>query len=189
MLRLFTETLGRFLTSSLSELPEKPVASFALPGSVTGQNALNIFLLTLTEDAELRSNDNVNERVGLEWIALPPPIRLKCTYIVSAWPSTDDQAEAALIQLRLLSAAFKVLASVKTLPPGWLPEPMKQPDLPEPVIELIKDELSNRPEFWAASGCLFHPAFAFSATLSLPADDTKYDHVVETVLVDYQINK
>jgi len=187
LLRLFTETLGAFLTSRLSHLSEKPVASFALPGSVAGENALSLFLAAMTEDEDLRSNDGIHERVGLEWVTKLPPVRLKCTYIVSAWPASSDPAESALAQLRLLSAAFKIFASIHTLPPGWLPEPFKAPGLPEPVISLAKDDLSASPEFWAATGCLFHSAFAFTATISLPADDAAYDHVVEDVLVDYEL--
>ena len=189
MLRLFTETIGEFLTDQLSELPEKPLVSYALPGSIAGRNALSIFLIGMTEDEELRSNEQQYLRVGAEWISQPPPIRLQCSYIVSAWPAAEDSAQAALIQLRLMCAAFRVFASIKTMPPGWLPAPMKIPGLPEPLIGLTKDELSGRPEFWAAAGCSFHAAFAFTATLALPAAETRYDHIVEKVLVDYMINK
>ena len=189
VLRLFTETLGKFLISQLSDLPEKPVVSYALPGSVAEQNALNIYLVSMTEDVELRSNETINERVGLEWISVQPPVRLQCTYVVSAWPASDNPADAALTQLRLLSAAFRVFASVKTLPPGWTPESLKGPGLPEPAIGLVKDDLSGRPEFWAAAGCLFHPAFAIAATISLPVEDKQYDYLVEEVLVDYEINE
>jgi hypothetical protein len=188
MLNLFTEALGRYLVSRLSALPEKPVASFALPGAVPGQNAVNLFLSAMAEDMELRSNEPRFERLGLEWVSMPPPIRLKCSYIVSAWPSPDKPSEeAAFIQLQLLSEAYKTMATLKTLPAAFLPGPMADPGLPRPAIALSQDDLSSRPDFWMSAGCTFHPAFTFTASFSMPVTGKQHDHLVEEVQVDYLI--
>lgn len=187
MLRLFTESLGAFLLSRLSTLPEKPVVSFALPGAIPGQNALNIFLSTMMENAELRSNEPQYDRTEFGAFAVPPPLRLKCTYIVSAWPATEDPNQAAFIQQELLSEAYRVLAAFNKLPPAFIPAPMKADGLPAPVIELQKGEFQNRPEFWIAAGCAFHAAFSFTATVSLPAVAERYDHLVEELQIGYQL--
>jgi len=188
MLRMFTEALGQYLISRLSGLPEKPVVTYALPGAARDRDALNVYMTSMEEALELRTNEQRYERRGLEWITAQPPLRLRCAYIVSAWPASGDPAEAALAQLRLLNAAYKVIAKLKTMPPAALPDPMKGQGLPLPVISLAKDELSSRPEFWISAGCAFHPAFAFAATLSLPVEEDQYDYVVEEVITDYYIN-
>jgi len=188
MLRMFTEAFGQYLISRLSDMPEKPVVSYALPGAVPGRNALNIYMISMEEALELRTNEQRYEMRGLEWVASQPPLRLLCKYIVSAWPASGDPAEAALGQLRLLNAAYKVVAKLKTMPAASLPPELKEPGLPLPVIALVKDDLSSRPDFWISAGCSFHPAFAFSAALSLPVEQEQYDHVVEEVITDYYIN-
>jgi len=188
MLKDFTEALGRYLVSRMAAMPEKPVASFSLPGAVAGQNALSIFLSAMAEDLDLRSSEPQYERQGLELVALPPPIRLRCTFIVSAWPAANKPPEeAAFAQLQLLGEAYRLMASLKTLPTAVLPEPMKGPGLPKPAIALVEDGLSGKPEFWTSAGCAFRPAFAFAATISLPVTERQYDHLVEEVRVDYDV--
>jgi len=186
VLRLFSEALGSFLTSSLSHLPEKPVVSFALPGGVSGRHALSLFLCSLGEDSDLRSHEKQYLRDGLDWVSVPPPLRLKCTYVVSAWPDGDDQGESALVQHGLLSAAFSLLVSVDTLPLACLPASFLEPGVPQPRIVIAEDQFSQSPLFWRSVGCLFRPAFSVAATVSLPSRSESPEYLVESVLTDYK---
>jgi len=188
MLRLFTEALGDFLVDRLSSMPLKPTASFALPGTIIGRNAVNLFLSSIAEDAGLRSNELQYERTEIGWLSTPPPLRLKCTYIISAWPASDDPAEAALAQQQILGEAYRVLVHAGTLPAAYIPPFMKSPNIPAPVIAISKDELHNRPEFWLSTGCTFRPAFSLAATVALPIVEEHYDHIVEGVQTDYKIS-
>ena len=187
MLSLFTEALGAFLVSRLSDMPENPVASFSLPGDVAGRNALNIFLSSMVENAELNSNEPEYDRSEFGFIKLKPPLRLKCTYIVSVWPSAEDRNEAALIQQELLSETYRVFTYFSKLPLAFIPVPMRADDLPAPVLELPKGEFQNKPEFWTSNGCVYHTAFSCIATISLPAIQDSYDHIVEEVQADYKL--
>ncbi|MCL1873321.1 MAG: DUF4255 domain-containing protein [Clostridiales bacterium] len=187
MLKLFTEALGEFLTERLTDLPEKPVVSFALPGTVAGQNAVNIFLTSIKEDPDLRSNDLQYKREELGWITTRPPLRLKCTYLISAWPMAADPVIAILDQYQLLSAAFTVIATVKKLPAAFIPAPFSAYDLPEPVIELSDDQLHLDPAFWTALDCAFRPAFSFSATISLPIAGEHFDYGVDKINSEFKI--
>gem|GEM_PF-2284720 len=185
ILRLFTEALGEYVCARLSDLPEKPVASFALPGGIRGQNALNLYFCALAEDADLRSNEKEFERVGDAWVSLLPPLRLKCTYIVSAWPDTPDPEEAALVQIRLLSRACAVFAASGNMPAAYLPAELNTAGLPKPLVSLIDHDLPKRPDFWSLAGCAFHPSFSLSATISIPIAETSYDHIVEELQIKY----
>jgi len=187
LLRLFSEALGSFLISRLADMPEKPVASFSLPGDVAGRNALSLFLSSIVENAELRSNEPEYDRSEFGFVALKPPLRLRCTYVISAWPSTENRKEAALIGHELLSEAYRVFTFFPKMPTAFIPEPMRVDDLPAPVLELPKGEFQNRPEFWTSNGCVFHTAFSCTATVSLPAIQDIYDHVVEEVQVGYKL--
>ena len=189
MLRRFTVGIGEFLTARLSDMPEKPAVSFALPGAVTGKNALSLYLCAMTEDTQLRSNEKQYELAGGVWVSTQPPFRLKCTYIVSVWPGASDPSEAALVQQNILSAAYCLIATTATLPMAYLPSAMRGADLPKPVIAIADNELSGRPEFWASAGCAYRPSFSFTATVSLPFAAESYDHVVEGVQVDYKVNQ
>lgn len=187
MLMLFTEALGQFLTGYLAKLPEKPAVSFTLPGTVEGKSALSIFLTSLKENPDLRSNELQYKREELGWITTIPPLRLKCTYLVSAWPLAADPAEAILRQHQLLSAAFTAIATHKKLPAAFIPAPLKQDDLPDPIIELSEDQLHLNPDFWRTLNCPFHPAFSFSATISLPLDGEYFDFRVDKVNAELKI--
>ena len=189
MLKLFTESLGAFLASGLSDMGEKPVVSFALPGAVPGKNALSIFLTGMVENAELRSNETKYERSDTGWIATKPPLMLKCTYVVSAWSASNNPTEASLIQMRLLSAAYHVFTAIKTLPKAYIPEAMNVTGNPKPVIAISKDDLPNRPEFWTSTGCMFHPSFSIVATIALPNVEEQYEHIVEGVQTDYKFTQ
>lgn len=187
MLKLFTEALGEFLTARLAGMPEKPEASFGLPGSVIGKNAVSIFLYAMEEDAELSSAEPQLERTAFGWVATKPPLRLKCTYLVSAWPEFPEGHTSALMQARLLGAAYAVFASTSKLPSAYVPAPLKAGGLTAPVIAMPKNAVPPPPEFWLASECTFHTAFSFTATVALPFVDGRYDHVVEEVQIDYQL--
>ena len=187
MLKLFTEALGKFITARLASMPEKPVASFGLPGSVMGENAINIFLTAIAEDAELRSNEPQLERAAFGWVETKPPLRLKCTYLVSAWPVFPEGHTSALMQARLLGAAYAVIASASKLPGAFIPAPLKAAGLPAPVIAMPINAVPPPPDFWISAGCSYHAAFSFTATVSLPNAEERYDHVVEEVRIDYQI--
>jgi len=166
-------------------MPENPVASYALPGNVAGRNALNLFLASMIENAELKKNEPEYNRSEFGFIAILPPLRLKCTYIISAWPATEDREESVLIQQELLSETYRVLSFTPKLPSAFIPACMKVENLPAPVIEVPKSVFQNAPEFWTANSCAFHTAISCTATVSLPAIQQNYDHMVEEVQIGY----
>jgi len=183
---MFTEALGAYLTVRMADIPEEPVLTYGLPGAAAGKNAVCICLYTIAEDAALRSYDKNYARVAGAWIARPLPLRLKCGFVVSAWPAATDTSEAALVQQNLLSAAFGALALSNTVPSAYLPAPLKADDLQKPVIALTNDALLKDPAFWASFGCPYRPSFSFDATVSLPVSESQYDHTVEGLDITYK---
>jgi len=183
---MFTEALGAYLTVRMADIPEKPVISYGLPGAVDGKNAVCLYLYAMAEDAVLRTNDKNYARVAGAWVASPLPLRLKCGFIVSAWPAVTAASESLLIQQNLLSAVFGVLVSMSTVPSAYMPALLKTDDLQKPVIALSSNELPKNPEFWVSLGCHYRPSFTFDATVSLPVAESQYDHVVEGLDIAYR---
>ena len=202
ILRSFTESLGAYLASRLADIPEAPVITYGLPGAAEGKNAVSIYLCTITEDTALRSFDKNYERIAGAWVSTPMPLRLKCGYIVSAWPAVTaavatadataasvaaaDASEAALTRQNMLSAVYGVLSSMSTVPSAFLPASLKTDDLQKPVIAISDSALFKDPTFWTSIGCAYQPSFYFNATVSLPVAEEHYDHVVEGLDITYK---
>ena len=161
------------------------MASYALPGTRKGQNALCVYLCSMTEDADLRSNEKEYERIGDAWLSIQPPLRLKCTYIVSAWSDKPNPEDAALMEIRLLSRAFAVFASSTSIPAAYLPSPLKAAGLPKPIVVPVDNDLAKQPDFWSLVGSAFRPSFSLSATVSIPVEEVHFDHVVEDLQIKY----
>jgi len=168
-------------------MPETVALTYSLPGTVKGKSALGLFLYALEEDPELRSTERQYERVEDGWISRPPSLRLKCTYVVSAWASDDNQEEAALTQLSLLGAAYSAVVSDDAFSGDCLPAPLNDPKLPKPVINLSDNDLPNRPEFWTSAGCVYRPSFSLTAAFSTPSTGDIQEYIVEGLHVDYRI--
>ena len=185
-MRTFSEALGAYLTDQLSGLSEKPVVTYGIPGVAAGKNAVSLYLSTMTEDVALRSYERNYERVAGAWVSSPLPLRLKCGYVVTAWPDSQNPSEADLVRQDLLSAAYGVLVGMSTVPSAYLPAPLKQEDLQKPVVALAEYKAIKDPQYWASFGCVFQPAFFLHATVSLPVAQQSYDHVVDGLDITYK---
>ena len=50
------------------------------------QTSVDLFLYDLRENLELRANDSTLTHANGQVTIVPPPLRLACTYLVTAWP-------------------------------------------------------------------------------------------------------
>src|SRR6266550_4331337 len=70
---------------------DRPSDSFA-----PQQTTVDLFLYDVRENAELRSNEPTITRSNGQATVTPPPLRIACSYLVTAWPS--GTGEVALLQ-------------------------------------------------------------------------------------------
>jgi hypothetical protein len=154
----------------------RPVTDYAPKAPQT----ICLFLYDIRENRELRSNElsRVMGGNGQSTIA-PPPLRLDCSYLVTAWPvqtnagGTDVDQETGqdpfLLEHLLLSEVLQVLSRYPTIPADFLQGKLANPpqEFPLPMITARADGLNNISEFWTAIGSNLRPSLSVKATISV----------------------
>jgi hypothetical protein len=164
MIRDLSETLRALLAPALPLADisfERPTDQFQ-----PAQTTVNLFLYDVRENVELRSNEPVVRRLGNQSRTEPPPLRIACSYLVTAWPTGGG--DLALEEHGLLSDSLRRLASFPTIPPEFLQGRLvgQQPPLPTMTAQPVG--LNNPAEFWTALGNRLRVSLTLTATISLP---------------------
>jgi len=135
-----------------------PPASVALP-------AVDLFLYDVRENRELRRVEPRVERQNGVVVQTPPPVRIDCSYLVTAWVA--DGSSSALDEHRLLGEVMRVLMRHPTLPDAILQGTLAQQEIPPPTSSLQQGHLQNLAEFWQALGGKPRAALNYTVTLAL----------------------
>jgi hypothetical protein len=146
-------------------------------------STIDLFLYDVHENATLRSNDMVVERTGGIAVSHPAPLRLDCSYLVTAWPAGGP--EIALQEHRLLAQALRVLSRYPTIPAQFLKGSLVGQDPPMPMVALHPDALKNLAEFWSSLGTRLRPSITVTATISVPVLADVDDFLVTTQITDF----
>lgn len=173
------DDLDRTLEALLRrELPPALVAQVAIsfappdsqfPPTAVTLPALDLFLYDLREARELRSNEWVVERQGNGTVAKqPPPVRLECSYLITAWPS-ESSTTRAQDEHRLLGEVIRVLVRFPTIPAGVLQGDLQDQELPLPTSVLQPGYLQSAAEFWQALGGKPKAALYYTVTIGVAA--------------------
>jgi hypothetical protein len=135
------------------------------PPSVT-LPALDLFLYDLRENRELRSNEWLVERSNGRVTQKRPPVRLDCSYLITAWAS-DSSTTPAQDEHRLLGEVMKVLLRHSTIPAELLQGSLQGQDPPLPTGALHSGRLQSLAEFWQALGGKPKTAFHYTVTIGV----------------------
>jgi len=171
------------------ELPgrEQITVSFAAPDDQFSVKlpAVDLFLYDVRENLELRSNDDVLERLGdLTSIRIQPPVRVDASYLITAWPGVGSgQSDASEDEHMLLSAVMRVLLRFPKLPRELLIGSLARQDWPLPVSTLQPGRLQSLGEFWQALGG--KPKAALNYTVTLPVDVSEPER--QPLVIDKEI--
>lgn len=142
---------------------DRPVEGFS-----PAQATIDLFLYDVRENMELRSNEPIIERNNGQATIHRPPLRVLCSYLVTAWPGAATGDEMALREHRLLSQALQVLARYPTIPANLLKNTsLEAQEPPLPMITAQTDGLKNPSEFWTALGNKLRPSISLSVTISM----------------------
>ena len=158
--------------------------SFDRPSDTFNQDktTIGLFLYDIRENTELRSSEPfINRNNGVATIN-KPPIRLACSYLVTAWIESGITGEEAILkQHALLGAVLKVFAGMPTIPASFMQGELASQPYPIPLVTLQGDLTRNPAEFWSALGGKLRPSFTLTATIALDQDATPTRaHVVST---------
>lgn len=161
-------------------------------------NALNVYMVDMRENRKLRSNERMQEVRQNDVLEIPPPQRIDCHYLVTAWsPATGSEAlEPTLDELALLYDAAAALMNMEPLAlrdlytplPAWIPEALA--DLPIPLQVLPVEGFPKLAEFWGSMGAgqPWKPAVYFVATLPVIRTKTIISPMVTTLISEYRFD-
>jgi len=184
VIRDLTESLEAFLNqpglpaelAAATILFDRPSDPYAPP-----ETTLNLFLFDIRENTELRSNEPVTRRVGNQTFTQPPPLRVSCTYLVTAWPV--EGLDAPKQEHRLLSQALRLFAATPTLPGPFLSGSLVNQEPPMPMLLAQPEGIRNPAEFWAALGGRMKASLLLTVVFSMPvADEAAFPAVISSGL-------
>lgn len=140
------------------------------------KTTINLFLYDIRENTELRSNEPVIERQNGIATIRRPPLRMNCSYLVTAWIESGVTGEQAILkQHELLGEVLRVFTRWPSIP---LPTPdekgkhllqgeLKNTLYPISLVTAQTDLMRNPAEFWSALGGKLRPSFTLTATLTM----------------------
>jgi hypothetical protein len=153
-------------------LVEQVAISFATPDnqfpptSVT-LPAIDLFLYDVRENRDLRSNEWLVERSSDGTATKKrPPVRVDCSYLITAWasPSSNNPAQD---EHRLLSEVMKALLRYPTIPTQLLQGSLEGQEPPLPTSVLQPGLLQSLGEFWQALGGKPKAALHYTVTVGV----------------------
>lgn len=170
-------------------LPELYAAdtSFVTPenGYAPDPDALNLFLYETKENRELREAWPMTRNVGGISTRRRAPLRVDCSYMVTAW-STQNGIDKVAAEHKLLGQAFQWLSRFPTVPLrhfALAARPGQEFDPPTMVAQM--DGAKSAGEFWHALGIPPRPYFNLMVTITMDLDQAVEDALVTTITSQY----
>jgi hypothetical protein len=163
-------TLARLLER---ELPvERVTISFAAPDdqfppSGVTLPAIAFFLYDIRENRELRADrwERDTRPDGMVTRARKP-VRIDCSYLITAWPS-ESTTDPAADEHRLLGEVMKVLLRHPRIPEEYLYGELVGQEPPVPTRFLAESQLHSLGEFWQAMGGKPKATLQYGVTVGL----------------------
>ena len=192
MLQDLDSTLTAFLQQ---ELPQDLLAqisiSFATPDNdfvtkTLNPPALNLFLYSIQENLEFRSSGWQTERQNGTAIRTPFPLRVDCSYLVTAWPGDVPNPEQE--EHYLLGEVMKVLMRYRQLPSEVIQGSLAGQDPAVRVLGLRPPQLQSIGEFWQAMGGKPKAALNYTVTIAVPVSEPSEPMPVAESGVDIRLS-
>jgi hypothetical protein len=144
---------------------EFPPAAVTLP-------SINLFLYDIRENMDLRSGEwRVERRSDGTTVRQRPPVRVDCSYLITAWPS-DAVLNPAADEHQLLGEVLKVLVRHPVLPEVLLQGSLANQDPALPAITIHQSHLQSWGDLWQAIGGRPKAALNYTVTIGVPVGDS-----------------
>jgi hypothetical protein len=169
MLQDLDATLAALLDSELSV--ENVAVSFAAPDdqfppSTASLPAVAFFLYDVRENFDLRSGRWEVERADGGFVRTRPPVRVDCSYLITAWAS-ESAPDPAADEHRLLGEVMKVLLRHRTIPEPYLRGELVGQEPPLPAKIIGEAQLQSLGELWQAMGGRPKATLNYAVTVSV----------------------
>jgi hypothetical protein len=147
------------------------------------QTSVNLFLFDVRENTELRSNETQVDRLNGQATIHTAPMRVACTYLVTAWPVSGT--DVVLQEQRLLSQVLQVFSSYPKIPASFLQGKLVGQAPALPTMATHPEELKNPAEFWTAIGNKMRASVTVTVTISMEVFAPVTAPIAKTVSVRF----
>lgn len=179
MIRDLSETLQAILDDPDLEGPFPELAAaqiaFERPSEqyAPSQTTVNLFLFDIRENMELRTKAPFVERRNGQAEIHRPPMRVDCSYLLTAWVAGGAGPKPVLEEHELLGQAMQVFARYPTIPKKFLQGGLTEQGLPLPlsVGGTNKGEMKDPADFWSALGNKLRPSLVVTVTLEMQTSE------------------
>lgn len=136
------------------------------------QATVNLFLHDVAENRELRDDARVTDLTNGVYTVGPPPLRVDCTYLTTAWSSKTSGLKAQE-EHRLLGLALVWMSRFSVIDDTFLQGGLITPPQPYPVPVTVAQtkEGQSMGHFWTALGIAPRPAFSLTVTIGVQPSD------------------
>jgi len=162
--RLLEHELPREITQQVTISFETPDDRF--PPTSVSLPAIDLFLYDVRENLELRTNEWIMERDQLTTQRKRAPVRVDCSYLITAWAS-DSAPRPAEDEHQLLGMVMIGLLRHRILSGDFLQGALADQSLPLPTTTLQPGSLQSIGEFWQALGGKPKAALNYKVTISV----------------------
>jgi hypothetical protein len=131
--------------------------------------ALNLFLHQARENRDLRDPEPLVVFRGGHFLNRPPPIRIDCSYLVTAW-SDKTGAQKIADEHQMLGHALAWLNRFGTIPDHYLQGALIGQPFPPPTMVAQMDGSQYSHEFWSALGIAPRLSFTLMVTIAMELD-------------------
>jgi Pvc16 N-terminal domain/Carboxypeptidase regulatory-like domain len=169
MFRDLDDTLTSVLDDPMA--PSELVAAdvnFEIPDETfnPAQPTVNLFLYDVHENRELRDPVPIVENIGGVFVRRRPPLRVDCSYQVTAWDNATGATRVAN-EHRLLSQALQWLSRIPIIPDVYLRGRLVNPPFPHRTEVALMDGGKSLGEFWTALKRPPKPSFNLLVTIAM----------------------
>jgi len=169
MIRDLSETLQALLTQpGLPPELAAAVLNFDRPQDPFNpqQTTVDVFLFDVRERVDLRFTEYEATRTNQQATLSRPPLRVVCSYLVTAWPVGEP--DLTLAEHRLLAEVLQLLSRFPLIPDAFLQGSLIGQVPPVQLQIAHPDDMRNAAEFWAAVGNRLRPSIVAAATITMP---------------------
>lgn len=129
------------------------------------QTTVDLFLYDIRENLELRNNEPTVTTTGGMATTTPAPLRVACSYLVTAWPTTGPNL--VFQEHQLLSEVLQLLSGYPLIPSTFLRGSLVGQQPPLPMVALQPDALKNMSEFWTSLGTKLRASLTVTVTIAM----------------------
>ena len=164
-----THNAAKWVTHTIDNLAAQTYPHFELIVSDDGSQDDTVSVVRSKLAKSFKNPWQIIERRNGRAIIHKAPMRVACSYLVTAWPVGIIGEAAVVLEHHLLSQALQALAGNPTIPAALLVgTSLEGQEPPLPMIAAQSETLKSSSEFWSSLGNKLRASVSIYVTFSMP---------------------